>query len=208
MQKTARIELDGIIVVSRLNLSIAAECMASSVNNCIQLPFVAGCRMRMSCCDGNWHDFDWVDAMKSLPEVNNAMSFLTRNNFIVGPNNPPGPVATWIFWNIAISVDGEIINKENTLRKGNNAVIGILPADQENKNIFNSTTGEMIDFITMNSPWCLIYVTATNANGNQEPHILSFRWRDKMGHYYLLGSAAWEVLMFRFQNLAHLANNQ
>ncbi len=28
-----------------------------------------------------------------------------------------------------------------------------------------------------------------------------------MGHYFLIESAAWDVLMFRFQNLAHLANN-
>ncbi len=39
----AIIELDGIIVVHRYNLSIVAECMASSLNNCIQVPFVTGC---------------------------------------------------------------------------------------------------------------------------------------------------------------------
>ncbi len=34
------IESDGIIVVHRYNLSIVAECKASSINNCIQAPIV------------------------------------------------------------------------------------------------------------------------------------------------------------------------
>ncbi len=38
--------------------------------------------------DGTWYEFDYVDAMQSLPEVNYAVSFLTRNNFTAGPNNP------------------------------------------------------------------------------------------------------------------------
>ncbi len=93
MEKTARIELDGIIIVHRYNPSIVAECMASSVNNCIQVPFVTRCCTRMSCSDGTWCDFDYIDAMQSLPDINNAMSFLMRNNFIVGPKNLPGTVA-------------------------------------------------------------------------------------------------------------------
>ncbi len=69
--------------------------------------------------------------MQSLPEVNNAMSFLMRNNFIARPNNSPGTVAKWVSSKITISVDGGIINNDNTVREGNNAVLGTLPADQE-----------------------------------------------------------------------------
>ncbi len=96
-----------------------------------------------------------------------------RSNFIAEPSNPTGNVAVWVFQNITIGVDGKIINNDNTAREGNNAVLGTLPAGQENFNIFNGTTGEMNDFITMNFPWCLVYVIATNAYGNQEPSILS-----------------------------------
>ncbi len=67
--------------------------------------------------------------MQSLSEVNNAMSFLMRNNFIVGPNNPPGTVATWVLQHITISYDGAIINIRNTGMGGNNAVLCTLSAD-------------------------------------------------------------------------------
>ncbi len=70
--------------------SIFTEFMASLVNNCIQALFVTGLRMRMSCHDGTWHDFDYADDLQSLPEIKHAMPFLMRNNFIVGPNNPSG----------------------------------------------------------------------------------------------------------------------
>ncbi len=181
--------------------------MASSVNNCIQVLFDTGCSMRMSHSDGTWRVLDYGDAMQSLPKVNNAMSFLTRNNFIVGPNTALGTVAVWVSQNITIGFDGEIINNNNTAREGNIAVLGTLLAGQENFNISNCKTGEMNDFITMNSPWCLVNVIATNANENQKPIILSYHRRDHMGRYYLIESAAQEVRMFRFPDLAHLGNN-
>ncbi len=65
----------------------------------------------------------------------------------------------------------------------------------------------MNDFIDMKSPWYLVFLISTDANGNQEPHILSCHKRDQTGYYYLMESTAQEVYMFRFQNLAHLANN-
>ncbi len=65
----------------------------------------------------------------------------------------------------------------------------------------------MYDFIYMKSPWCLVYVIATNASGNHELHILSHHRKDQMGHYYLIESTAQEVLIFRFQHLARLGNN-
>ncbi len=163
--------------------------------------------MRMSCSDGTWHDFDYMDAMQSLPEVNNAMSFLTTNNFIAGPNNPPGTIAMCVSENITISVDGETIINSNTSREGNNSVLGSLPAVQENYNIFNCTIGEMNDFITLNCFWCLVFVIATNVDEIQEPHILLYHGRDQTGHYYLIEFTAQEVLMFRNPDLSHLANN-
>ncbi len=65
----------------------------------------------------------------------------------------------------------------------------------------------MNDFKSMRSPWCLVYVIATNADGNKEPHILSCHRRDQTGHCYIIKSAAWEFLMFRCWDLAHLTNN-
>ncbi len=48
----------------------------------------------------------------------------------------------------------------------------------------------MNDFVYIKNPWCLVYVIATNADGNMEPHILSFHRRDQTGHYYMIASAA------------------
>ncbi len=56
-------------------------------NDCIQALFVTGCSMRMSCSDGSWHNYDHGNVITNLPEVDNAMSFLNKNNFIAGPNN-------------------------------------------------------------------------------------------------------------------------
>ncbi len=89
---------------------------------------------------------------------------------------------------ITISVDGEIINNDNKASDRINALLGILPADQENYNIFNGKTGQMNDFV--NIPWCLVYEIATNSNGNKEPHILSCHRRNQTGHYYLIESTA------------------
>ncbi len=55
-----------------------------------------------------------VHAMITLPEVNNAMSFLTKSNIIAGPNNSPGNLAKWFFQNITIGVNGDIINNDET----------------------------------------------------------------------------------------------
>ncbi len=112
----------------------------------------------------------------------------------------------WVSQYITIGVNGEIINNDNTLKEGNFAVLGILPADQPNYKIFNGKKWKWDDFINMKSPWCLLYVIATNANGNKEPHILSCHRRDQTGHYYLIESAAHEVV-FRFPDLDHLAKN-
>ncbi len=59
-----------------------------------------------------------------------------------------------------------------------NTITGTLHANQESYKIFNSTIDEMADFISMNSPWCLIYVVATNAKENKESHILSSHRRE------------------------------
>ncbi len=50
-KKPAELALDGIIVVCRYNPNIDAECMALSVNNCIQAPFFTGYTLRMSHLD-------------------------------------------------------------------------------------------------------------------------------------------------------------
>ncbi len=69
------------------------------------------------------------------------MSFLTKNNFIAGPNNPPCTVTTWGFQHIIIGVNGEIINNNNTGMERNDDVIGTLPTDHENYTIFNGNRG-------------------------------------------------------------------
>ncbi len=78
-----------------------------------------------------------MDAITNLPEIDNAMSFLTKNNFITRTNNPLGIVASWMPQCVIISVDSETINDDNRAMEWNNAILGILPADQENYKIFN-----------------------------------------------------------------------
>ncbi len=86
------------------------------------------------------------------------MSFLTKNNFIARTNIPQGTVASWVTQCANISVDGEIINDDNRAMGWNNALLGTLPADQENYKVFNSMEDELDDFVAMKSPWCLIHV--------------------------------------------------
>ncbi len=101
-------------MVHRYNPSILVEYITSCVNDCIQALFVTGCSMRMSQSDGMCLNCNDVNAMKNLPEINNAMSFLTRNNFITGLNNFPGNIARWVFQNITIGVNSETINNDET----------------------------------------------------------------------------------------------
>ncbi len=68
---------DSIIVIHKYNPNIVVEYMASSVNNCIQAPFVTECTLRMSYFDGFWQNYDHVKAITNRSEINNAMSFLT-----------------------------------------------------------------------------------------------------------------------------------
>ncbi len=96
--------LDGIIVMHRYYPSSAAECMASSVNNCI--------RMRISCSDGFRCNYDHMDAITNLPEVNNAMSFLLKNNFIAGPNISTATNSTCVSQCLTIGVNKETINND------------------------------------------------------------------------------------------------
>ncbi len=135
-------ELDGIIAMHRYNSSIVAEYMASSVNNCVQVAIVTGCSMRMSCPDGSRRNYDCVDVITNLSEVDNAMSFLTINHFISGPVNPPGINVTWMSQHLTIDVDGKTIYDNKIAMEGYNAIRGKLPADQENHKIFNIMEGE------------------------------------------------------------------
>ncbi len=72
--------------------------------------------------------------------------------------------------------------------KGYNAILGTLPADQENK-IFHGTKGEWDDFVSMKSPWCLIYVVAINDDGNKEDHVFSYFKRNETCNCYIFESA-------------------
>ncbi len=70
--------------------------MALSVNNFIQALFVTECSLRMSCSAESWQNYDHLDAITKLPGINNAMSFLTKNNFIARSNNLAGTNAMWV----------------------------------------------------------------------------------------------------------------
>ncbi len=85
--------------------------------------------------------------------------------------------------------------------EGNNAILGTLPAVQENYKIFNSMEGEMDDFVAMKFSWCLIHVISIDNDGNNEGRILSCFKRNETGCYYLIESTAQNILMFRFCNL-------
>ncbi len=119
------------------------------------------------------------------------------------PIIPPGTITTCLSQNVTIT--GEIINDINTLQERNIEVLGTLHSDQQNYKTFNGTGREMDYFVAMNSHWCLIHVIAKNSNQNKEPNIISCCHRSQMGHYYLIKSAAPEVLIFQFTNLTHRA---
>ncbi len=68
--------------------------------------------------------------MQSLPEINNAMSFLTISKFITGPNNTPGIITMWVSQNVTFNITDEIINYHNKDQERNIAVLGILHGDQ------------------------------------------------------------------------------
>jgi len=104
-------------MVHRYNPSILVEYITSCLNDCIQAPFVTGCSMIMSQSDGMCLNCNDVNAMKNLPEINNAMSFLTKNNFTTGLNNSPGNNANWVSQCLIISVRGETINNGKTVMK-------------------------------------------------------------------------------------------
>ncbi len=70
--------------------------------------------------------------MESLPEIENVMSFLTRNNFIAGPDNPPNSITSWVSKNVTFYNDWKTINDENTVAERNVGVQGTLEADQQN----------------------------------------------------------------------------
>ncbi len=89
--------------------------------------------------------------------------------------------------------------------KGLNTILGTLPADEKNYKIFHGTEDELDDFVAMKSPWCLIHVIAIKSDGNKEDHILSCFKRNEMGCYYIIESAATNVVMFRFHNLTNMA---
>ncbi len=52
--------------------------MASSVNNCIQAPLTNRCSIRMTCSERTCQGFDYKESVQMLPEINNAMTFLTK----------------------------------------------------------------------------------------------------------------------------------
>ncbi len=47
---------DGVTAVDRYNATLLAECIAMSVNSCIQAPFANECNMRMTKLDRTWSE--------------------------------------------------------------------------------------------------------------------------------------------------------
>ncbi len=76
---------DGLIVVHQYNATLFAECMAASVNDCIQVLFSSECKMILTHLNRTWlQDFTQIESVTTLPMINNAMTFLAKNNFITG----------------------------------------------------------------------------------------------------------------------------
>ncbi len=62
--------------------------MAASWNNCIQAPYATGCSIQITCSNGTWQEFDYAEAMQLISVIDDAIPFLTKNNFVAGPSNP------------------------------------------------------------------------------------------------------------------------
>ncbi len=76
---------NGVISVHRCNAILFAECTAVSVNNCMLGQFSNGYNIRIRQLDRIWpKGFDQIESMAILLKINNALSFLTKNDFIAG----------------------------------------------------------------------------------------------------------------------------
>ncbi len=75
------------------------------------------------------------------------MPFLTKNNFVSGPNNPLGDITIWVSHDGTFDQIGEIINDDDTHQESTIEVLGTLTSDDQNYKIINGMREEMNDFI-------------------------------------------------------------
>ncbi len=76
----------------KYNATLVAECMTVAVYYYIQTPFANGYRIRMTHFEGTWEGFKYIESMHALPDINSAMTFLTKISFIAGSNECSGEV--------------------------------------------------------------------------------------------------------------------
>ncbi len=76
---------------------------------------------------------------------------------------------------------------------------------EENYKTFNESMRDRDHLMTMNSPWFLLCDIATNANGQEEPYMLSCRFRSQAGHYCIIESAGDKSLIFLFTSKKRVA---
>ncbi len=86
--------------------------------------------------------FDYAEAMQSISEIGDAMSFLIKNDFIA-----------WVLHNVSVDQNVVIVNDDDTDKEGKVAMLSTLPSDDQNCKTFNGMMEEMNNFIMMNSPW-------------------------------------------------------
>ncbi len=67
--------------------------------------------------------------MQLLPENDNAMSFLTKNNLVFGTNDLLGDITTWVSYNVTFDCNGEIINDDDTEQERDIVSLGTLTSD-------------------------------------------------------------------------------
>ncbi len=96
-------------------------------------------------------------------------TFLTKNDFIVGANNPPGQMFLWVDCTIQIKIKGEMSNTGNNTNQSHIDILDTLEGENENFRTLNGKDVEKEDFMSLDLQWFILYVTVTDTEENKVP---------------------------------------
>ncbi len=104
---------NSMIAVHKYNVTLFAEFLAASVNNCIHAP-ANGYNMRMTQLERAWLDvFDQIVFIIILLEINNEMTFFSNNDYNAwGGLYPQGKMVMWVDYNIPFKTNCEMIDNQ------------------------------------------------------------------------------------------------
>ncbi len=134
------------------------------------------------------------------------MAFVNKNNFIAEANNPPWHMVMLVYCTIWFKINKEMINNGNNTNQNNVDIVGTLESENEDYRTSDVRDSEREDFMSLNSPWFLLHLIVTDAEENEEPHILSWHHMSQTCHYYLIDSACGKAIIFCSPFMEDIAN--